>query len=56
MWYPGKHNSLTFTSNVGERAKESLVKFCTNLSMDTFKNTERKVRAIVLMLMRKWLF
>ena len=41
MWYPGKHNSLTFTGSVGERAKESLVKHCTIRPLDNFKSTQK---------------
>lgn len=28
IWYPGKHNTLTFNGNAGELAKECLMKLC----------------------------
>ncbi len=40
IWYPGKHNTLTFSGSAGELAKECLMKLCGGHSIDYNESLE----------------
>ena len=42
IWYPGKHNTLTFNGNAGDLAKECLIELCTSSSLGNSENVEKR--------------
>jgi hypothetical protein len=40
IWYPGKHNTLTFSGSTGELAKECLIKLCSGCRIDCYEGLE----------------